>query len=289
MTDTSGICVCFGSVQDEVLLENAKLMLQDMRAKWSDKIQIDTTHFVCTTPAATVNGAQTSGSRSEASSVEYQKALQLSIPVVQPHWILACHTEKRMIPIASFYLGASPSTYSRAQSMSQANFQPSTTNANTVSKHAAYRSSMPTPSRITTMSPPNTDSINQSSGKSEHRDRTGGFEPTPEEMDGRMQEGEQTVKKPAGTDKETRRKSRPGTMDMNFRFPTTSPSPPTVPDLPSSSKSITREDDVGLTMPVVTPSSVEVPPPPPVEKERVGLAVDDGEEDVGETEEIELN
>ncbi|ETW84193.1 hypothetical protein HETIRDRAFT_241181, partial [Heterobasidion irregulare TC 32-1] len=108
MTDTSGISVCFGNVQDPVLLENAKLALQDMGAKWSDKIQIDTTHFVCTTPAATPSGAQATGSVSSAPGVEYQRALQLSIPVVQPHWILACHTEKKMIPIASYYLGTTP-------------------------------------------------------------------------------------------------------------------------------------------------------------------------------------
>ena len=95
MTDTSGISVCFGNVQDPVLLENAKLALHDMGAKWSDKIQIDTTHFVCTTPAATPSGAQATGSVSSAPGVEYQRALQLSIPVVQPHWILACHTEKK--------------------------------------------------------------------------------------------------------------------------------------------------------------------------------------------------
>jgi len=95
MTDTSGISVCFGNVQDSVLLENAKLALQEMRAKWSDKIQIDTTHFVCTTPAATPSGAQASGSVSSAPGLEYQRALQLSIPVVQPHWILACHAEKK--------------------------------------------------------------------------------------------------------------------------------------------------------------------------------------------------
>jgi chitin biosynthesis protein CHS5 len=95
MTDTSGISVCFGNVQDSVLLENAKLALQEMRAKWSDKIQIDTTHFVCTTAAATPLGAQASGSMSSAPGVEYQRALQLSIPVVQPHWVLACHAEKK--------------------------------------------------------------------------------------------------------------------------------------------------------------------------------------------------
>ena len=91
MTDTSGISVCFGTVQDTVILERAKLVLREMRAKWSDKIQIDTTHFVCTTPAA----APTAGQASGGPSVEYQKALQMSIPVVQPHWILACHAEKK--------------------------------------------------------------------------------------------------------------------------------------------------------------------------------------------------
>jgi hypothetical protein len=95
MTDTSGISVCFGNVQDSVLLENAKLALREMKAKWSDKIQIDTTHFVCTTPAATSGGAQATGSVIGAPGVEYQRALQLSIPVVQPHWILACHAEKK--------------------------------------------------------------------------------------------------------------------------------------------------------------------------------------------------
>jgi hypothetical protein len=95
MSDTSGICVCFGNVQDPVLLENAKMALGEMKAKWSDKIQIDTTHFVCTTPAATPTGAQAAGNASNTPGIEYQRALQLSIPVVQPHWILACHSERK--------------------------------------------------------------------------------------------------------------------------------------------------------------------------------------------------
>lgn len=95
ITDTSGISVCFGNIQDGVLLENAKLALRDMQAKWSDKIQIDTTHFVCTTPAAIPSGSQSSSNLSGGPGVEYQRALQLSIPIVQPHWILACNTEKK--------------------------------------------------------------------------------------------------------------------------------------------------------------------------------------------------
>ena len=105
MTDTSGICVCFGNVQDPVLLENSKLALQEMGAKWSDKIEIDTTHFVCTTPAATPGGAAVTGGLSTAPGVEYQKALQLSIPVVQPHWILACHSAKKCVPLFLFLPG----------------------------------------------------------------------------------------------------------------------------------------------------------------------------------------
>lgn len=96
IADTSGISVCFGTVADETLLQDAKTALKEMRAKWSDKIQIDTTHFVCTTPAVTPSGASASGGNvSGGPGVEYQRALQLSIPVVQPQWILACLFEKK--------------------------------------------------------------------------------------------------------------------------------------------------------------------------------------------------
>lgn len=43
-----------------------------MKGRYSDKIQIDTTHFVATSPAAINNPHGGPG-------VEYQKALQLSI------------------------------------------------------------------------------------------------------------------------------------------------------------------------------------------------------------------
>lgn len=95
MSDTSGISVCFGNVQDQALLEDAKQALEEMKAKWSDRVQIDTTHFVCTTPTATPQGAGATGNASGAPGVEYQKALQASIPIVQPHWILACHQSKK--------------------------------------------------------------------------------------------------------------------------------------------------------------------------------------------------
>lgn len=101
--NTSGIRVCFGTVEDSELLERAEAALEEMDAAWSSKVQIDTTHFVCTTPTATPTAAQASGGTVGVSGpgVEYQRALQLSIPIVQPQWILACLAEKRWVCIGS--------------------------------------------------------------------------------------------------------------------------------------------------------------------------------------------
>ncbi|KAI6097496.1 hypothetical protein F5141DRAFT_1011228 [Pisolithus sp. B1] len=298
IADTSGISVCFGTVADPILLEDAKSALREMKAKWSDKIQIDTTHFVCTTPAMTPSGAQASGgSVAGGPGVEYQKALQLSIPVVQPQWILACLTEKKMVPIVAYYLGVTPpnaaSYYSqRTQSMSQASL-PSSGSASSAHKSAPNRSSMPVPSRGTDGTPPQRKSI----------------EPTPEDPEAETEATQQSKRSASIT--ETRHRSN-GTMDRNFKFPQSqqqplqrvaSPpsqpsSPPPVPKQqhPHSQKPIPlpspREGEAGEEMPpvnIITPSSVEVPPPPPVEKEtRRQVIVDEEDEDVGETVEIDL-
>ncbi|KAF9498915.1 hypothetical protein BDN71DRAFT_1442896 [Pleurotus eryngii] len=264
MTDTSGIRVCFGNVQDSVLLENAKLALKEMKADWSDKIQIDTTHFVCTTPAATPSGAQAAGNTTNAPGVEYQRALQLSIPVVQPHWIMACHIEKKMVPIASFYLGANTGApahspaFTRPQSMSQASLSrtPSSPPPNRQSTPTSQRASMPPPARSDSI-------VNQASSSR--------FEATPEEA-GEV-EDLQSSSPDAG-----KRKSRAGTMNKDFKFPS-----------PASSPVVDTHRSLKSSPPVMTPSSIEVPPPPPVEKERsLSGSVDEGDDDVGETEDIPL-
>ncbi|KAG9218564.1 hypothetical protein CCMSSC00406_0001322 [Pleurotus cornucopiae] len=271
MTDTSGIRVCFGNVQDSVLLENAKLALKEMKADWSDKIQIDTTHFVCTTPAATPSGAQAAGNATNAPGVEYQRALQLSIPVVQPHWIMACHIEKKMVPIASFYLGANAvapahsAGFTRAQSMSQASL------TRTASSPPPNRQSTPTSQRASMPPPARSDNI-VSQGSSS------GFEATPEEAE---VEDLQSSSPDAG-----KRKSRAGTMNKDFKFP----SPASSPVVDAHDRSVTTSLSSAATGPaVMTPSSIEVPPPPPVEKERsLSGSVDEGDDDVGETEDIPL-
>ncbi|GAC93995.1 hypothetical protein PHSY_001564 [Pseudozyma hubeiensis SY62] len=104
INDTSGISVCFGHVHDAEMLEAAKKALGNMKAKWHDRIQIDTTHYVCTDARnpGDVNAPQ--GSQGQG----YGKAMQLSIPAVLPHWIFACHDQKKMVGISAFYLDQDP-------------------------------------------------------------------------------------------------------------------------------------------------------------------------------------
>jgi hypothetical protein len=92
-----------------------------------------------------------------------------------------------------------------------------------------------------------------------------------------------------------------GTMDRNFKFPTSATQAQEVPPVPSitarapapkpepEAANRTNEDDM-TPVAVVVPSSVEVPPPPPVEKEirKSFVESEDGEEEVGETVEIDL-
>ncbi|KAF8338447.1 hypothetical protein F5887DRAFT_1137444 [Amanita rubescens] len=288
MTDTSGISVCFGNIQDPVLLENARMALQEMNGKWSDKIQIDTTHFVCTTPAAVPSAAQAAGNVPTTPGVEYQRALQLSIPVVQPHWILACHSEKKMVPIASYYLGANPSTpmssqpFARPQSMSQASLPRSPNSATSPSPRGiGNRASMPAPSRTNAHSPPYP---GKSPSSPESRARSSRFEPTMEE------DGEIDVL--PERDADIKRMSR-GEMNKDFKFPVARTAPSSPPEPPHGKKSAPRGlDSTKLAQPasakpIITPSSIEVPPPPPVEKERSQSSVEDGDE-VGDTVDIPL-
>ncbi|OCH90013.1 hypothetical protein OBBRIDRAFT_819499 [Obba rivulosa] len=280
MTDTSGVSVCFGTVQDPDLLEAAKNALSEMGAKWSDRIQIDTTHFVCTTPAATPSGAEASGSLTTAPGVEYQKALHLSIPVVQPQWILACHTEHRMVPIHPYYLGASPAppvhsgSYARPQSMSQAG--PARSPPASAQQKAASRQSLPPPASPAA-SPP-------SSAKPARAAPP--MAPTPEEG----AEG-------AG---HTPGHVRKGTMSKTFRFPpdgapdprpadeAAAPAVPPADERPADAPGV-KEEPVEAALPA--PPTVEVPPPPPVDKEPhpSPSAQELADEEVGETEEVDLS
>ncbi|XP_006456920.1 hypothetical protein AGABI2DRAFT_229143 [Agaricus bisporus var. bisporus H97] len=304
MTDTSGICVCFGNVQDSVLLENVKMALGDMKAKWSDKIQIDTTHFVCTTPAATPNGAQAAGNVGSAPGIEYQRALQLSIPVVQPNWILACHRERKMVPIGAYYLGSPTpqvsASFNRPQSMSQASLhQSSTSSLQKTPTPASNRASMPLPSRNNNNSPPAASSSPVTR-----------FD-APREAD--EDQGPSTSSPPPrGASNDSHHRS--GSMKPNFKFPSPPDSASSMPNeggklqdgrQSESGQEVERDEGeedelhkqelikdkghVKAQESVISPLSIEVPPPPPVEKERSNSSTVDEEDEVGDTVEVDLN
>ncbi|KAF8520745.1 hypothetical protein BU17DRAFT_46308 [Hysterangium stoloniferum] len=271
ISETSGICVCFGNVQDPVLLEHAKAALEEMHGKWSEKIQIDTTHFVCTTAAPATNPSQSSTNLANAEGVEYQRASQLSIPIVLPHWLLACHAEKKMVPIANYYLNVTPppalpnSNITRRQSLQNPPGQPAVPAAN-------YRQSLP-PSATT-------GSISPKSPKSS----ASTFVNQAEEDEHDIAEHPASPPKP---------RHRNGTMNKDFKFPPGTPTSPPVP-VPSSSNAPkpggASEGETNSSGYDVTPP--EVPPPPPMEKERVQQLRDDGddgEDDVGPTVEVDLS
>lgn len=91
-------------------------------------------------------------------------------------------------------------------------------------------------------------------------------------------------------------------MNKSFKFPpdpTPSEPPPPVPDVPKDLPTATQKQGPSAVgewarkseeseVAMVAPSNVEVPPPPPIEKERAASSVSDLD-DVGETEEISLN
>ncbi|KLO05246.1 hypothetical protein SCHPADRAFT_862536 [Schizopora paradoxa] len=298
MTDTSGISVCFGTVQDEEMLEEAKAALQEMRAKWSDKIQIDTTHFVCTSSAAP-------GSPNAGPGVEYQRALQLSLPIVQPQWILACAQNKKMMPISQFYLGTTPSTTissNRTQSMSQVSLQRTVAKGATSPTGAGNRASMPPAPRRPA-----------ANGEADAADTSAFVNQTPSPKSPSAKAAATRVRSPdrrvpaplsvpeegedvAGAEGDSKtsaaaiaaRRQRNGTMDRNFRFPSpASQDAPPVPPVPALPTSPTSPGAEVQTSP--TSVALEVPPPDPIEKEKKRMNSVDVEEDIGATEEISLN
>ena len=118
----------------------------------------------------------------------------------------------------------------------------------------------------------------------------------PEEVEEKLDDDEEeTSKQPKRSGRR-----REGTMNKSFKFPpdpTPSGAPPPVPDMPkaatqkpktSAEGEYTRKSEGSDEVAMVAPSNVEVPPPPPIEKERATSSVSDLD-DVGETEEISLN
>lgn len=89
MTDLSGITVTPG-VLPPPLRESLSGAVDRIGAKLADSVRIDSTHFVCT----------------EGRGREWEKALEMNIPVVRPEWIEGCEREGRIVGVRGYYLNA---------------------------------------------------------------------------------------------------------------------------------------------------------------------------------------
>lgn len=86
-------------------------------------------------------------------------------------------------------------------------------------------------------------------------------------------------------------------MNKAFKFPPSGDGSPEIPTIKATQsppridvpERLDGADTRSLASTVITPTNVEVPPPPPMDKERVDShSIDDGDDDVGETVEIAL-
>ena len=91
MTDLSGITVTPG-VMAAPLRENLIGAVDRIGAKIAENVRIDTTHFVCV----------------EGRGREWERALEMNIPVVRPEWIEGCEREGRIVGVRGYYLNADP-------------------------------------------------------------------------------------------------------------------------------------------------------------------------------------
>jgi len=193
-----------------------------------------------------------------------------------------------MIPIANFYLGVStPSSggFNRPVSMSQASLprSPVSPPPNQSNKQvpSSYRASMPVPSRIPDTPPSHASAFigQPSSARGPNNSRTLATPGEELEQDPELQ-----------TAKLEKRKSRTGSINMDFRFPQTAASMSAPEEQGEAPKKDTAETQRTIQH-VRKPSAIEVPAPPPVEKEAnfstVSLA-ESTDDEVGPTVEIDL-
>lgn len=91
MTDLSGITVTPG-VLPAPLRESLGGAVDRIGGKIVESVRIDTTHFVCT----------------EGRGREWERALEMNIPVVRPEWVEGCEREGRIVGVRGYYLNADP-------------------------------------------------------------------------------------------------------------------------------------------------------------------------------------
>lgn len=91
MTDLTGITVTPGIMAPQ-LRDSLDATLENMGARLSEQVRIDTTHFVCT----------------EGRGAAWEKAVDMNVPVVVPDWVKGCEREGRIVGVRGYYLNADP-------------------------------------------------------------------------------------------------------------------------------------------------------------------------------------
>ena len=91
MTDLTGITVTPGVLPPQ-LLASLTIAVERIGAKLADTVRIDTTHFVCT----------------EGRGKEWERAVEMNIPVVRPEWVEGCERDGRIVGVRVYYLNADP-------------------------------------------------------------------------------------------------------------------------------------------------------------------------------------
>jgi hypothetical protein len=89
MTDLSGITITTG-IMPSATKEALAHAVERIGAKIVEGVRIDTTHFVTT----------------EGRGVQWEKAVEMNIPVVRPEWVEACEKNGRILGVTKFYLDA---------------------------------------------------------------------------------------------------------------------------------------------------------------------------------------
>ncbi|MCJ1417880.1 Chitin synthase, class 5 [Xylographa parallela] len=91
MTDLTGITVTPG-VLPAPLRYSLAGAVDRIGGKLVETVRIDTTHFVCT----------------EGRGREWERAVEMNIPVVRPEWVEGCEREGRIVGVRGYYLNADP-------------------------------------------------------------------------------------------------------------------------------------------------------------------------------------
>jgi len=91
MTDLTGITVTPGILPAPLRYSLAGAV-ERIGGKMVENVRIDTTHFVCT----------------EGRGAQWERAVEMNIPVVRPEWVEGCEREGRIVGVRGYYLNADP-------------------------------------------------------------------------------------------------------------------------------------------------------------------------------------